>query len=46
MPVILDAADYDAWLTGSPDEAAGLLRSFEAGRMHVVIEGGKADLVF
>jgi len=43
MPVILDAADYDAWMTGSPDEAAGLLRPFPAERMHVAMEGGKQD---
>jgi len=43
MPVILDAADYDTWLTGSPDEAAGLLRPFAVERMHIATEGGKSD---
>ena len=43
MLVILNAADYGTWLTGSPDEAIGLLRPFAAERMHITMEGGKAD---
>ncbi len=43
MPVILDLASYDTWLTGSPDEAATLLKPFPAARMHIAMEGGKAD---
>ena len=39
MPVILDPADYDAWLNGSEDEAQALIRPFPAERMHVVREG-------
>ncbi len=43
MPVILDAADYGTWLSGSPDEAARLLKPFGTERMHIAMEGGKAD---
>jgi putative SOS response-associated peptidase YedK len=43
MPVILDPADFDTWMTGSPDEAAGLLKPFAADRMHIAMEGGNAD---
>ncbi len=43
MPVILDADDYDNWLIGTPDEAAGLLRPFDGDRMHIALEGGKDD---
>lgn len=39
MPVILDPADYETWLTGGPDEAAALLRPFPADRMRIVREG-------
>ena len=39
MLMLLDAADYDAWLTGSPDEGAGLLRPFAAERMHLALVG-------
>lgn len=28
MPLILDLAVFDAWLNGSPDDAAGLLRPY------------------
>jgi len=45
MPVILDDGDYDEWLTGSQDEVARLLKPFAAGRMHIVMEGGKEDAV-
>jgi putative SOS response-associated peptidase YedK len=44
MPVILDPAKYETWLTGSLDEAAQLLRPFPANRLHVAIEGGKEDV--
>ena len=43
MPVILDPNNYDTWLTGTPDGAAGLLKPFPAERMHVVMEVGKVD---
>ena len=43
MPVILDDADYDTWLTGTPDEAAGLLKPFPSDQMHTAMEGGKTD---
>ena len=43
MPVILDNGDYDTWLTGSPDNAAKLLKPFPADQMHIAMEGGKSD---
>ncbi len=43
MPVILDPIDYDAWLTGSPDEVDKLLKPFPANRMLIAMEGGKSD---
>jgi len=43
MPVILDPADYDVWLTGSTDDAAGLLKPFAADQMRIAMEGGKQD---
>ena len=33
MPVILDAAQVDAWLGGSPDHAAQMLKPFDSIRM-------------
>lgn len=33
MPVILDPADYDKWLTGTPAEALALLKAFPAEEM-------------
>ena len=39
MPVILDASDYEAWLTGTPEEASSLLRPFPAERMCVIASG-------
>ena len=39
MPVILDPADYEQWLTGSADEARALLRPFPAERMRIVAQG-------
>lgn len=43
MPVMLDAADYASWLTGSPDEAGTLLKPISADRMQVATVGGKSD---
>lgn len=39
MPVILEPADYDTWLTGDPDQAATLIRAFPAERMTIVLQG-------
>ena len=39
MPVILDASDYDTWLTGSPEEAFALVKPFPAERMRIVQQG-------
>lgn len=39
MPVILDPADYEIWLTGSEDDAFGLLKPFSAERMAVIDHG-------
>lgn len=33
MPVIVHPADFDEWLAGDPDEAAALMRPFEAEAM-------------
>jgi hypothetical protein len=41
MLVILDAGDYDTWLSGSPE--AGLLKTHPADQMHIAMEGGKSD---
>ena len=30
MPVIVDPADYEVWLTGDPSEAANVIRAFPA----------------
>ena len=45
MPAILHADDYDAWLTGRPDEAFALIRPFSADQMiiHQSGEGLKFD---
>ncbi len=44
MPVILDPNDYETWLTGAPDEAFALARSFPAERMRIVKAGAdRAD---
>ncbi|MEM8550004.1 MAG: SOS response-associated peptidase [Verrucomicrobiota bacterium] len=42
MPVVLDPADYEAWLTGGADRAAELLRPFDEGRMRIVLSGEDA----
>ncbi len=39
MPVILAAEHYDAWLSGSPDDAFSLLQLFPARQMQVMGEG-------
>lgn len=39
MPVILAPGDYEAWLTGSADTAADLLRPYPAERMRIVRQG-------
>lgn len=45
MPVILDPDDYETWLTGTPEDAAKLMRPYPAERMRVVQcgEGIKED---
>ncbi|SFF05529.1 SOS response associated peptidase (SRAP) [Sulfitobacter brevis] len=39
MPVIVDQSDWEAWLMGSPDDAAKLLRPFPANRMMIIDSG-------
>lgn len=39
MPVILQPADYETWLKGSPAQATALIRSFPETRMRVVLQG-------
>lgn len=39
MPVILDPADHEIWLTGSTEEALALLKPYPADRMKIVREG-------
>jgi len=39
MPVILDPADYQTWLTGSESEARALLRSFPSEKMRIIKHG-------
>ncbi|WP_324752779.1 SOS response-associated peptidase [Roseovarius sp. Pro17] len=39
MPVILDPADYDAWLGGSESDAMSLMRPYPADRMQIVVKG-------
>lgn len=39
MPVILDPADYETWLTGSPEAAAALLRPYPADQMRIAKSG-------
>ena len=33
MPVIVDPADYDLWLTGGPEEAANVIRAYPPDKM-------------
>lgn len=39
MPVILQPEDYQTWLTGSPEEAAALLRPYPSEKMRIVLQG-------
>lgn len=39
MPVILQPENYEAWLHGSTNDAAALLKPFPAEQMQVVLEG-------
>ncbi|XWN29990.1 MAG: SOS response-associated peptidase [Devosia sp.] len=43
MPVILDPADYEQWLTGSKEEAMALQRPLPSERLRLARVGGKAD---
>jgi putative SOS response-associated peptidase YedK len=47
MPVLLsEPADWDTWLTGSPDAAYRLVRTYDAERMRIVQSGAeKRDLL-
>lgn len=47
MPVLLsDPADFETWLTGSPEAAYGLVRTYPAERMRIVQSGKhKQDLL-
>ena len=42
MPVLFAQEDHEGWLTGTPDEAADLLRPFPAERMRIVRRGADA----
>jgi putative SOS response-associated peptidase YedK len=42
MPVILSAADHEAWLSAPPEIAAGLLRPYPAEAMRIVRVGTEA----
>jgi len=39
MPVIIEPADYESWLTGDPDQASALIRTFPADKMRIVLQG-------
>jgi putative SOS response-associated peptidase YedK len=41
MPVILDPADYERWLHGTPQEAREVLRPFPADAMRIIRSGEK-----
>ena len=47
MPVLLtEEQEFETWLSGSPTEAFGLVRSFDPDRMRIVQEGfDKEDLL-
>lgn len=47
MPVLLsDERDLETWLSGSPEEAFGLVRTYDASRMRIVQSGHeKEDLL-
>jgi putative SOS response-associated peptidase YedK len=46
-PVLLtDETQFSAWLTGTPEQAFGLIKTSDAQRMHIVQSGfDKADLL-
>jgi putative SOS response-associated peptidase YedK len=46
-PVLLtDETQFSTWLTGTPEQASGLIRTSDAQRMHIVQSGfDKADLL-
>ena len=40
MPVLLtEEAEFETWLTGRPEQALGLVRSFDPARMRIVQSG-------
>ena len=39
MPVVLMPADYDAWLSGGVEDAAGLLKPCDEDLLEVFAEG-------
>lgn len=39
MPVTLSPADYEVWLTGSDDEAFGLLSGLPSDQMQLIGQG-------
>ncbi|XWN32953.1 MAG: SOS response-associated peptidase family protein [Devosia sp.] len=43
MPVILDPADYERWLTGSKEEAMALQRPLPNDKLRLARVGGKTD---
>jgi len=43
MPVILDEADHQTWLTGGPDAALALARPYPGNKMRVVFKGDTKD---
>jgi len=43
MPVMLDPADHEAWLNGTPDEALALARPYPAEKMRIVFKGDTKD---
>jgi putative SOS response-associated peptidase YedK len=47
MPVLLtEPADFETWLTGGPEAAYNLVRTFPAERMRIVQSGAeKQDLL-
>ena len=45
MPVLIAADDYDVWLRGPWDEAAGLATSPLSDRLQIVNIGAKTDTV-
>ncbi|NSX56807.1 SOS response-associated peptidase [Parasulfitobacter algicola] len=39
MPVILDPAEYETWLTGTPEQAMELVKPYAPDRMKIVLQG-------